>query len=158
MVGVSVDRMVSWQLTIDCDDPERMVRFWAPALGYEVQPPPDGFPTMNDYYLSIGVPEDELDLDGDGSDRIFDPAGEGPRIWFQPVPERKSLKNRLHLDLYPTNRDRTLPLEERKRLVDGKVEELVAAGATVRSRPGEDAGDHYFTGMFDPEGNEFCVA
>jgi hypothetical protein len=150
--------MVTWQLTIDCDDPGRMVKFWAPALGYEVQPPPEGFATMNDYYLSIGVPEDELDLDGDGADRIWDPAGEGPRIWFQPVPERKSVKNRLHLDLYPTGRDFTLPLAERKRLVDACVAELVAAGATVRSGPSGEAIGRYCMGMFDPEGNEFCVS
>jgi hypothetical protein len=150
--------MVTWQLTIDCDNPGRMVAFWAPALGYEVQPPPEGFATMNDYYLSIGVPEDELDLDGDGADRIWDPTGEGPRIWFQPVPERKSLKNRFHLDLYPTGRDFSLPLEERKRLVDACVAELVAAGATVRSGPSGEAIGRYAMGMFDPEGNEFCVS
>ena len=40
--------MTTWQLTIDCDDPARMVEFWAPALGYAVQPPPEGFATMND--------------------------------------------------------------------------------------------------------------
>jgi hypothetical protein len=150
--------MVTWQLTIDCDDPGRMVAFWAPALGYEVQPPPAGFATMNDYYVSIGVPEEELDLDGDGADRIWDPAGAGPRIWFQPVPERKSVKNRFHLDLYPTGRDFSLPLAERTRLVDAKVAELVAAGATVRSGPSGEAIGRYSMGMFDPEGNEFCVS
>ena len=155
--------MVSWQLTIDCDNPARMVEFWAPVLGYAVQPPPEGFATMNDYYLSIGVPEDELDLDGDGTDRIYDPTGQGPRIWFQPVPERKTVKNRFHLDTYPTERDRTLPLDERRRIVEARVEELLALGATVWRRypddfEGEDSVSSYFVVMLDPEGNEFCVA
>ena len=101
--------MVTWQLTIDCADPARMVRFWGPALGYEVAPPPEGHATWNEWYLAVGVPAAELDLAGDGSDRLQDPTGAGPRIWFQVVPEPKAVKNRLHLDLYPTGRDRTLP-------------------------------------------------
>jgi hypothetical protein len=153
--------MVTWQLTIDCKNPSRMVDFWAPALGYEAQPPPDGFATMNEWYLSLGVPEDELDPDGDGSDRIQDPAGEGPRIWFQPVPESKSVKNRLHLDIMISG-GRDVPLETRKERVDAKVAELVAAGATVIRRDPEDVDeplpDRYARTMQDPEGNEFCVA
>ena len=101
--------MVTWQLTIDCADPARMVRFWGPALGYEVAPPPEGHATWNEWYLAVGVPAAELDLAGDGSDRLQDPTGAGPRIWFQAVPEPKTVKNRLHLDLYPPGRDRTLP-------------------------------------------------
>ncbi len=152
--------MVTWQLTIDCDDPTRMVRFWAPALGYAVQPPPDGFATMNDYYRSIGVPDDELDVEGDGTDRIFDPTGGGPRIWFQPVPERKAVKNRFHFDLYPTGRDRSLPRDERIRLVEAKVEELLGLGATVAHRLTDHGltDDRYAVAMLDPEGNEFDVA
>ncbi|KQY64900.1 hypothetical protein ASD30_07060 [Nocardioides sp. Root140] len=156
--------MVAWQLTIDANDPARLVKFWAPLLGYEVQPPPAGFDTWNDYYRSLGVPEHELDTDGDGSDRIFDPNGEGPTIWFQIVPEHKSGKNRLHLDLFPTGRDRSLPMEERVRLVDAKVAEVVAAGATVLRRnpadfpEGETLEGFYAVTLGDPEGNEFCVA
>jgi hypothetical protein len=147
--------MVTWTLTIDCADPARMVRFWGPALGYEVAPPPEGHASWNDWYLSVGVPADELDLDGDGSDRLHDPAGEGPRIWFQVVPERKSVKNRLHLDLYPTGRDRTLSPERRREIVEARVAELVDAGASVLRRT-DDFGHAVL--MADPEGNEFCVA
>jgi hypothetical protein len=153
--------MVTWHLTIDCNNPSRMVEFWAPALGYAVQPPPDGFATMNEWYLSIGVPEDELDPDGDGSDRIYDPKGSKPPIWFQPVPESKSVKNRLHIDIM-IGGGRDVPLETRKERVDAKVAALVAAGATVIRRDPEDLDEplpnRYARTLQDPEGNEFCVA
>jgi hypothetical protein len=149
--------MVTWQLTIDCADPERMVRFWGPALGYEVAPPPEGHATWNEWYLAVGVPADELDLTSDGSDRLQDPTEAGPRIWFQAVPEPKTLKNRLHLDVYPTGRDRTLSWDERTSIVDARVVELREAGATVRDTRAEPENGFYFVGMLDPEGNEFCV-
>src|SRR6476646_4042116 len=148
-----------WQLTIDANDPARLVAFWAPVLGYEVQPPPVGHATWNAWYLSIGVPEDELDPTGDGADRIQDPTGRGPNIWFQAVPETKTGKNRLHLDVLATGGDRSLPLERRREVVEARVAELVAAGARVRTRfPEADGIDHYGVVMLDPEGNEFCAA
>ena len=49
-----------------------------------------------DYRREVGVPEDELYM---GDDRLVDPAGHGPRLWFQQVPEGKVVKNRLNLDL-----------------------------------------------------------
>jgi hypothetical protein len=150
--------MVTWQLTIDCADPARMVRFWGPVLGYEVMPPPEGHASWNEWYLSVGVPADELDLAGDGSDRLHDPTGAGPSIWFQVVPEPKAGKNRLHLDVYPTGRDRTLPWDRRTALVDARVGELVEAGATVRDTNVDPENGFYAVGMLDPEGNEFCVA
>lgn len=149
--------MVTWQLTIDCADPARMVAFWGPALGYEPTPPPEGHATWNDWYRSVGVPEDELDPDGDGTDRLQDPAGEGPRIWFQAVPEAKHGKNRLHLDLYPTGPDRrSLPRERRREIVEARVAELEEAGASVLRRNDDHGG--YAVTMSDPEGNEFCVS
>ena len=149
--------MVTWQLTIDANDPSRLARFWAPVLGYEPQPPPDGFASWVDWYRSVGEPEEELaDLGDDFCDRIRDPAGRGPTIWFQAVPEEKAGKNRLHLDIYPTHRDRSIPLAERRRIVDDHVAGLVAAGATI-DHPYLDESS-YFVVMHDPEGNEFCVA
>ena len=72
------------------------------------------------------------------------------------MPETKAGKNRLHLDLFPTGRDRSLPIEERRRLVDAQVERAVAAGASVdHANEGE---DYYGVVMHDPEGNEFCIA
>lgn len=155
--------MVDWQLTIDAIDPARMVQFWAPALGYKVQPPPTGFKTWNDYYLSIGVPEDELNTSADGTDRIYDPTGAGPTIWFQSVQEKAPGKNRFHLDLYPTRRDTSLTTEQRVRVVEKLVTKLQFAGAGVLRRfpvdfPGAGESEGYFVVMADPEGNEFCIA
>ena len=144
-----------WQLTIDCADPERLVRFWAVALGYVPAPPPDGHATWREYYLSIGVPEDELG-DGDALDRLVDPSGRGPAIWFQQVPERKTLKNRLHIDV-KVGGGRSVPLTERRSRVDALIAELLAAGATViRVRDLPEQG-RYAVQMADPEGNEFDV-
>lgn len=149
---MSLDR---WQLTIDCRTPAVLVEFWAFALGYVVQPPPDGHPTWNDYYRSVGVPEDDLDPDGDGSDRILDPSGERPGIWFQGVPEAKAVKNRLHLDLYRLPRDR--PYDERRAANSAFSADLVERGASVLRTVDEPEFGRYFVVMQDPEGNEFCL-
>ena len=146
---------MDWQITIDCHSPSRMVRFWSEALGYEPAPPPVGFDSWNAWYISVGVPEDELDQDGDGTDRIVDPEGRRPRIWFQVVPETKAIKNRIHLDLF-VGGGRQVDVEERRRRVDGRVAELAALGAGVLRTTDEDGA--YFVVMADPEGNEFCVA
>jgi len=82
---------VSYQFVIDCTSPELLAHFWTEALHYVIAPPPSGFDSWDDFDRSIGVPEDEL---GTGPDRIEDPNGEGPRIWFQIVPEKKSSPRR----------------------------------------------------------------
>jgi len=84
------------QVTIDCADPGRLARFWADALGYGLEEPPDGFASWQEYWVSRGLPPEEVE---DGYDSIVDPDGVRPRIWFQPVPEPKVVKNRVHLDL-----------------------------------------------------------
>lgn len=148
--------MVAFQLTIDCSDPEAQARFWADALRYRLEDAPDGHPTWRAYWLSIGVPEDELGK-GDCCDSIVDPEGDGPRIWFQQVPEGKAVKNRLHLDVKVGGKRADVPLETRTRRVEAEVGRLVTAGAVrlrVLSEPGV---DHYAVVLQDPEGNEFCV-
>lgn len=106
-------------LTIDCSDPRRLADFWCAVLGYELD-------------------------DIDESDAVVvDPAGRGWSLLFQTVPEGKSVKNRLHLDLRPE----TSMAEEVQR-----VKEL---GAT-QFRFVEEGGS-FWTVMLDPEGNEFCV-
>jgi hypothetical protein len=144
-----------WQLVIDCADPERLVRFWAVALGYVPAPPPNGHATWREYYLSIGVPHDELG-DGDALDRLVDPSGRGPAIWFQQVPEHKTLKNRLHIDL-KMGGGRSVPLTERRSRVDALTAELSASGAAVIQVVDLPEQNHYAVRMADPEGNEFDV-
>jgi hypothetical protein len=154
--------MVAWQLTIDANDPYRLAKFWGPALGYVPQPAPEGFATWREWYVSVGVPDEEFEDGADGCDRLMDPDGTGPNIWFQVVPEHKAGKNRLHLDIYPSG-GRSVALDLRRERVDAKVAELVEAGASVHKRFPEDferteGSDHYFRVLQDPEGNEFCVA
>jgi hypothetical protein len=142
-----------FQLVIDCADPEPLARFWVAALGYEFEPPPDGYGNWDDYWRAVGVSEDEL---GIGLDCIVDPAGRGPRIWFQVVPEKKTLKNRLHLDITVSG-GRENPIETRRRLVDAEARRLEALGATLVRVNCEDGLDHYGVAMRDPEGNEFDI-
>ena len=146
--------MTFWQLTIDANDPARLARFWASALGYAPTPPAAPDTTWWAHYRDRLGGEEAFD------DRLFDPAGQGPAIWFQQVPETKAGKNRLHLDLYPTGRDEALTLDRRVEIVDAKVAELVALGATIAhdTKVDEPDSQFYFVTMHDLEGNEFCVS
>jgi len=144
---------VRYQLVIDCADADRQARFWAEALHYVLAPPPTGFDTWDDWYRSVGVPEEEL---GQGEDRIVDPAGEGPAIWFQVVPEAKSVKNRWHIDVAASG-GRAVPLDERRERVEAEADRLVALGATRLRTISAEGMDHYAVAMLDPEGNEFDI-
>ena len=144
---------VRYQLVIDCTDPDRQARFWAAALGYVLAPPPSGFAAWNDYYRDLGVPEEEL---VDGADRISDPQGGGPAIWFNVVSEAKVVKNRLHIDVHASG-DRSDPIEVRKQRVDAEAQRLTGLGATITVVMQQDGLDHYAVGMKDPEGNEFDI-
>ena len=142
------------QIAIDCADPERLVAFWCLALDYEPAPPPDGAATWRAWYLSVGVPEAELG-DGDCVDRIRDPLGVGPPIWFQPVPEAKTVKNRVHLDVQ-VGGGRSVLVEHRQVVVRARVAQLLAAGGIVLRELSEVEG-HFGVTMRDPEGNELCI-
>ncbi|MEU9592327.1 VOC family protein [Streptomyces sp. NPDC048219] len=145
------------QLTIDCSDPQRMVAFWARALGYVPEPAPDGHATWRAYWEAMGVPADELPTGaGDIPESIVDPAGRGPRVWFQQVPEPKTAKNRWHFDL-KVGGGRDVPLDVRARRVRAAVDQLVEAGATVLRIKDEPDMGLYAAAMQDPEGNEFDV-
>ena len=144
---------VLYQLVIDCASPDTLAHFWAEALHYVVAPVPDGFESWDEFYRSIGVPEDEL---GTGDDRIVDPHGEGPSIWFQVVPERKSIKNRFHIDVNASG-GREHPLDVRRERVEAEAARLESLGATRLRTMFEEGLDHYAVAMTDPEGNEFDV-
>jgi hypothetical protein len=139
-------------LTFDCSDAQAQARFWAVALGYVPAPPPTGWDTWESWLVDLEVPREEWD---DGAS-LVDPAGIGPDISFLKVPEPKTAKNRLHLDLKVSG-GRKVDQEIRRNRIMAKVDEVVAAGATVHAehRMGEHL-DHVV--LLDPEGNEFCVA
>jgi Glyoxalase-like domain len=116
------------ELAIDCADPSSLARFWCAVLGYEVQDEDEGL-------VTIGSP-----LVPEGKHR---PGPVPPTLTFARVPEGKTVKNRLHIDLNPTDRERD---EEVRRLLD-----LGARRADVGQ------GDESWVVLADPEGNEFDV-
>jgi hypothetical protein len=146
--------MVFWQLTIDANDPAGLARFYAPLLGYQPAPPAAPDTTWHALYRA------RLGGESGFADRLFDPEGLKPPIWFQAVPESKAVKNRLHLDLYPTGRDAALSMDRRVELVETTVAEAVGLGATVQRRDRYDDPDDpvYYVVLQDPEGNEFCIS
>jgi hypothetical protein len=140
----------SFQVTFDCADPDRLATFWAAALGYKKQGPPEGYATWYEFLAAQGVPEDQWN----SASAVIDPDGIGSRIFFQKVPEPKSAKNRVHLDVNAGG-GRAVTAAERRKRVDAEVERLVGIGAT-RLRDKERLGE-YWVVMQDPEGNEFCI-
>jgi Glyoxalase-like domain len=148
---------VQYQLVINCvGDPERLARFWAEALGYQLEPPPVGFTTWDDWRQAVGLPESWL---GRGTDCIIDPDGAGPRIWIQVVPDPKTTSNRLHIDIHASG-PKDQPIEARKARVDAEARQLCELGATLLSDLSAEleAGvDHYAVALLDPEGNEFDI-
>ena len=106
-------------LTVDCHDPKLLADFWCAALGYRL---------------------DEIDDEG----AVLKPSeGRGWTVLLLIVPDEKSVKNRLHLDLRPSSS------------MASEVARLEAIGAHVITRV--DEGGSFWTVMADPEGNEFCV-
>ena len=147
------------QVTFDAHDPEGLSRFWASAMGYVNPPPPgrelatgqDPFDAWHDFLHEMGVPESEWN----SASAAQDPSGAGPRLFFQRVPEDKSAKNRVHLDLRAAP---GLEGEERMAALEAECERLVALGATrvERHEPAPPmSGGHIV--MEDPEGNVFCL-
>ena len=106
------------QLVIDAGDPRALARWWADALGWVV-----------------------VDDTDEGEVEIRPSADELPGLLFVPVPEAKTLKNRLHLDFRPDDRD-------------AEVERFLGLGAT-RADVGQ--GEQTWIVLADPEDNEFCV-
>ncbi len=137
------------QVVIDCADPDRLATFWAAATGYQLQEPPEGHESWESFLRAQGVPEEEWN----SASAVVDPDGIGPRLYFQRVPEPKSVKNRVHLDVNQS--EPGTPSDERRRRTDAEVERLKGLGVGELYRMAEH-GDYWVT-MADPEGNEFCV-
>ena len=138
-----------WLAVYHSNDPATHAVFWAEALGYGLQPPPPGFASWEDWAREFAIPEEKW---GDTA-AIVDPDGIGPRLLFLRVPEPKTAKNRMHLDINIADRGGTP--QERRSQVDAEVERLEGLGATRMSSFDEPEG--VWTVMLDPEGNEFCV-
>ena len=121
-------------IVFDCARPARLARFWAAVLdGYEVAPYDDDELAR---LRSLGI----SDVEDDPTVLVQRGAGEGPRLWFQLVPEPKRVKNRVHLDLRSDD-------------VDAEVDRVLGLGARVLvDQPNED-----LIVLQDPEGNEFCL-
>ncbi|MBT2492863.1 VOC family protein [Streptomyces sp. ISL-96] len=118
-------------LAIDCADPNGLARFWCSVLGYEVQDKDE-----DEGIVTIGSP-----MVPEGTDRL---GPVPPTLTFALVPEGKTVKNRLHIDVNPTDREQE---EEARRLL-GLGARHVDVGQT---------GDESWVTLADPEGNEFCV-
>lgn len=139
---------ITFQVVFDAADPHQAVAFWAAALSYQVE---DHTEIVDGLMASGHLPAQAV-VDLDDRRRGFadvtaaaDPTGQRPRLFFQRVPERKSTKNRVHLDLHVG--------AER---VDAEVERLQALGATWAWET-VDRGPRNVT-MQDPEGNELCLS
>ena len=141
----------AWTITFDCADPAALAAFWRQALGYVDGAPPAGSATWEEWLASVGVPPEEW---GDGA-YIEDPAGLRPSISFLKVPEAKTAKNRVHLDVQAGG-GRGEPQDVRWARGLEAVARLTGAGATVIREDIQDGVPDHFV-MTDPEGNEFCV-
>ncbi|MBM6399012.1 VOC family protein [Phycicoccus sonneratiae] len=139
------------QVVIDTADPAALVTFWAAALaprGYAIPDPPGDFADWPAFLAAQGVPEERWN---DAS--ALEAPGQ-PRLFFQRVPEPKTVKNRVHLDLLAGGGP-SVPLDLQRERVAAEVARLEELGAS-RVDEHSDLGVHWVT-MRDPEGNEFCV-
>jgi hypothetical protein len=117
------------ELAIDCADPHGLARFWCSVLGYEVKDEDDGI-------VTIGSPLSPEDKNH--------PGPVPPTLTFARVPEGKTVKNRVHLDVTPADSEQ-----------EAEVRRLLGLGA--RHADVGQTGDESWVCLADPEGNEFCV-
>ena len=147
------------QVTFDAHDPRALSTFWRDVLGYVHPAPPgvelpegaDPLAAWDEFLTQLGVPEEEHN----SRSAIEDPDGDGPRVFFQQVPEDKVAKNRVHLDVRAAP---GLQGDERMAALEAECDRLVALGAkrVRRFDPTPPMGFGTIT-MTDPEGNEFCL-
>ncbi|GAA2013939.1 VOC family protein [Microbacterium ulmi] len=129
------------------DDPRALARFWAGVFGY---PPLDWEDPLRQQLLDAGLTPEDLAKRG----LAEDPEGRGPRLFFHHAADRKTGRNRIHLDVSATPGRR--PTREE---LEAEKDRLVALGATVVRLIEQDWGpwpECYYQ-LRDPEGNEFCL-
>jgi hypothetical protein len=147
------------QVTFDAHDPRALSSFWRDVLGYVHPGPPgvelpagaDPLAAWDEFLAGVGVPEDQRNT----RSAVEDPEGNGPRLFFQQVPEGKVAKNRVHLDVRSAP---GLQGDERMAALEAECARLVAIGASRlrREEPDPPMETGYIV-MADPEGNEFCL-
>ena len=138
------------QVTFDCADPGALSQFWNDVLGYQLDSPPPPYQSWEEALDAFNVPEENRN---DASASV-DPEGAGPRLFFQKVPEGKTAKNRVHLDVRAAP---GLEGDARMTALEAKCAELVALGATRLRRLEPTPMEAGTIVMQDPEGNEFCL-
>lgn len=146
---------LGWKLVVDAGDPHRQAVFWAEALGYEIE----DNSKLIERLLAAGAVDEGVCVEFQGRlfwrdaaavrhpDDSFDPlsgTGVGRRLLFNRVPEPKTVKNRLHVDVHSGGQR------------EATVARLQAHGATLIRHVKELGGE--WSVLADPEGNEFCVA
>ncbi len=139
----------TFSITIDAANPKALSEFWAAALGYAIQAPPAPFNSWPEALKAWGVPESEWN----SASAVVDPEGVGPRLFFQRVPEAKTVKNRVHLDVHS---GAGLPGEKDPDILRRVASELIGLGALQVEEIDSGPIGHWIV-MVDPEGNEFCV-
>ena len=136
------------QVTFDCADPRAVAEFWKAVLGYVDPQVPPGFDSWEAFDASLPV-------GSRGSTwACQDPDGVGPRLFFQRVPESKTVKNRLHLDVRVGS---GLTGDERVSVLDAEATRLEALGAQRLRLLVADEENESCLVMQDVEGNEFCL-
>jgi Glyoxalase-like domain len=137
-----------FQVVIDCAEPHVLADWWAEALGWVVEPTDEdfirkmiseGYATENDTAMHRGA------LVWKEGAAIRHPDGGRKRILFQLVPEPKTVKNRVHLDVFVGAEN-----------VEGELDRLTGMGARFLHRGRQ--GPHGWVTIADPEGNEMCLA
>jgi hypothetical protein len=138
----------TFQVVVDCAAPHPLADWWAETLGWQREPTDEAFIRR---MVDAGHAQESDTMRHHGElvwvtgAAINHPDGGAPRVLFQLVPEPKTGKNRLHLDVRVGEPDR-----------DEVVTRLVDRGATVLHTGQQ--GPFSWVTMTDPEGNEFCVA
>jgi hypothetical protein len=137
-----------FQVAIDCTSPHELADWWAEALGWKVETQDESFIRR---MIEEGHATDEQTVRHRGAlvwrsaTAMNSPEPGRPRVLFQAVPEPKTVKNRVHLDVR-AGADRR----------EAEVARLVAMGATELWRASQ--GPYEWVTLADPEGNEFCVS
>ena len=134
-------------IVVDCARPASLARFWAEVLDDYAVAPYDEAELARLRSKGINDPEDDPTV------LVESLPGIRPRLFFQRVPEGKTAKNRVHLDVDAAP---GVPFgDERRHAVRRRADEVIALGATKLGE-GDELGSFWIV-LQDPEGNEFCL-